>query len=225
MVIPRDPKSPGRDYMPDMRYSRAYETYQTYDFYMQRDFDTMTARLPEENTIPRGYIPNDSSVKKDESMLRSFLMKNEYHGRNQDSIYTKKYEEAGMILKNPYAHSEGAIEEGKGLYTIYCKVCHGEKGEGNGQIVELPDGSDGPYGARPPAYKTRLPELTDGKIFFTISYGKGNMGGYGPMLTPTERWKVVTYIKDLAGVTGAPAVAADSMKPAAGAPVAMNGGK
>lgn len=224
LLVPKDNSKPGRDYMPDMRYSKAYETYQSYDFYYQRGFDTMTARLPEEGTIPKGYIPDDSAVRGNEAFLRSFLLKNELHTRNQDSAYLKLYAEAGAVLKNPFALSPEILSEGKELYTVYCQVCHGEKGEGNGQIVELPGGGDGPYGARPPAYATRLPQLTDGNIFFTIAYGKGNMGGYGPMLTPSERWKVVYYIKELAGINGAPAAPVADTTNATSKTVAMNGG-
>lgn len=202
MAMPKDNRKPGKDYMPDMRYSRAYETYQTMDFYRQRGFDTMSARLPVTGTIPRGYIPQDSMIQKDEVLLRSFLLKNEYQGINQDSAYLKMYAEAGNVLKNPYAATPEILKEGKELYTINCQVCHGEKGEGNGQIVVLPNGQDGPYGAIPPAYATRLPQLTDGNIYFTIAFGKGNMGGYGHVLNPSERWKVVHYIKDLAGIKG-----------------------
>ena len=108
--------------------------------------------------------------------------------------------EAVELLKNPFKPTDDILAEGKELYLINCKVCHGIKGEGNGQIVELPDGSDGPYTARPPAYTSRLPTLKDGQMFFSVSFGKNTMGGYAPMLTPAERWKVILYIKDLAGL-------------------------
>lgn len=212
LLIPRSKRSAGWDYMPDMRYSKAYETYQSTDFFYGEN-DTMSARLPIDGTIPRGYIPNDPTIKNDEALLRSFLLKNEHKGYNQDSAYYKKQVEIGTLLKNPYK-TEDVLERGKELYAVNCQICHGEKGEGNGYIVERTDGSNGPYGARPPAYSTRLPVMTDGAIFYSITYGKGNMGGYASMVSPSDRWKLICYIKDLAGIKeGAmPAVPGDSVK-------------
>jgi mono/diheme cytochrome c family protein len=203
LIIPRDKRSPGWDYMPDMRYSKAYETFSSVDFFYQKEngkYDTMSARLPVLGTIPRGYIPENIEDKTDEGFLRSFCFKNEHQGYNQDSAFQNKYMEAGEVLKNPFKPTDDNLAEGKELYLINCKVCHGIKGEGNGQIVELADGSDGPYTARPPAYTSRLPTLKDGQMFFSVSFGKNTMGGYASMLTPTERWKVILYIKDLAGL-------------------------
>ena len=93
------------------------------------------------------------------------------------------------------------LEKGKAAYTTNCMTCHGEKGDGNGQIIVLPDGSDGPYTAVPPAYAKHLPTIKDGNMFYSVSYGKGMMGGYGFSLNVTERWQVIHYIKSLAGIS------------------------
>ena len=69
-------------------------------------------------------------------------------------------------------------------------------------IVELPGGGDGPFTSRPPNYKTRLPQVKDGNIFYVVSYGKNMMGGYGFQLSVKERWQVIHYIKSLAGMKG-----------------------
>ena len=68
-----DPNHPGRTFMPDMAYSKAYETYS----HNPNFSDSLTARTPVEGTIPRGFSP--------------------YH-----YAFTKEdYERAGEELKNP----------------------------------------------------------------------------------------------------------------------------
>ena len=40
-------------------------------------------------------------------------------------------------------------------------------------------------------------DLTDGKIYHTITYGVNAMGSYASQLSPEERWKVVQYVHQL----------------------------
>lgn len=194
----RSPKETGRAYMPDMTYSNAYETYSASEIKSADGFD-MSARKPVEGTIPRGWIPTDEKVKTNEAYLLSYMAKNHFDVHNPDK-WQENYDKAGALIKDPIGYSDESLAEGKRLYEINCKVCHGEKGEGNGQIVELPNGQDGPYTARPPKYADRLPTIKDGNMFYSVSYGKGMMGGYGYQLNVKERWEVIHYIKSLAGI-------------------------
>jgi len=42
---------------------------------------------------------------------------------------------------------------------------------------------------------TKTLELTEGKMFHTITYGKGLMGSHSSQLNKEERWKLVHYIR------------------------------
>ena len=42
-----------------------------------------------------------------------------------------------------------------------------------------------------------MKDLTDGKIYHTITYGLNSMGSYASQLEPDERWKVVLYVHQL----------------------------
>ncbi|NNC94795.1 MAG: cytochrome c [Chitinophagales bacterium] len=191
-----DEKKPGRVFMPDMHYSNAYETYSTVKNPLLWEMgDSLTWRYPANKTIPRGAVPMDASIRANESYLMSYTMIN--HMELTKEKMEANYEYAGANFENPVPLTEEMLKRAKVNYDRFCTVCHGTQGAGDGSIVVLPDGSDGPYTAIPPSYESRLPTISDGKIFFSISQGKGMMGGYGPQLTVQERWELVHYIKDM----------------------------
>lgn len=117
------------------------------------------------------------------------------------------YEQAGMYLKNPIPFSAEAEKEGEVLYGKFCVHCHGATGAGDGKV-------GGKLPGAPPAYNTTLKNLPEGKIFHSITYGKGLMGNHGSFLTQEERWKLVYYVQKLQGPK---AVATDSTKVVAAA--------
>jgi mono/diheme cytochrome c family protein len=132
--------------------------------------EAMTAKEPVKGTVARGFLP--------------YMYENTAEG----------YEKAGTSLKNPLtAKSREAYEkEGEILYGKYCVHCHGATGAGDGKVGgKLP----GP----PPAYAGPLKNLPEGKIFHTITYGKGTMGPHSSQLTQEERWKLVYYVQKLQG--------------------------
>ena len=102
------------------------------------------------------------------------------------------YEQAGLYLRNPIAFSEAVEKDGEVLYSKFCIHCHGATGMGDGKVgAKLP----GP----PPAYNGTLKNLPEGKIFHTITYGKGSMGSHSSQLTQEERWKLVYFVQKLQG--------------------------
>ena len=129
--------------------------------------DSMAARKPVEGTIPRGFSP--------------------YGNPDNFEGYT-----AADSLKMPEGmNTPENMEEGKRLYGIYCQPCHGASGIGDGLVAaKLP----GP----PPAYSgPQLKNLSEGKMFHSITYGKNMMGSHASQLSAEQRWKIVTYIKTL----------------------------
>ena len=99
------------------------------------------------------------------------------------------YEKAKNELKNPLEVTEDNLTNGKAMYDIYCAVCHGKKGDGNGILTERDKF------AGIPNYKDR--ELTEGSIYHVIMHGKNLMGSHASQMTPTERWQVVQYVEKL----------------------------
>lgn len=102
------------------------------------------------------------------------------------------YELAGLYLKNPVPFSAEAEKEGEVLYGKYCVHCHGASGAGDGKV-------GGKLPGAPPSYTGPLKNLPEGKIFHSITYGKGLMGNHASILTQDERWKLVYYVQKLQG--------------------------
>jgi mono/diheme cytochrome c family protein len=100
--------------------------------------------------------------------------------------------EASNQLKNPILKNEVNVKEGEELYVKYCTHCHGAAGEGDGLV-------GGKLPGAPPSYKTTLKSLSEGKIFHSITYGKGLMGSHSGQMSQEERWKVVMYVQKLQG--------------------------
>lgn len=102
------------------------------------------------------------------------------------------YEQAGLYLKNPIVYSEQVEKEGEVLYSKFCVHCHGASGAGDGKVaLKLP--------GAPPSYSGPLKNLPEGKIFHSITYGKGLMGNHASILTQDERWKLVYFVQKLQG--------------------------
>ena len=99
------------------------------------------------------------------------------------------YESAKNTLKNPLEASEKNLANGKKMYAIYCAVCHGKTGDGNGILAQREKFSGVPN------YKDR--DLTEGNIYHVIMYGRNLMGSHASQLTTKERWQVVSYVEKL----------------------------
>jgi cytochrome c553 len=110
------------------------------------------------------------------------------------------YEKAGAEMKNPIPFSRVNLAEGKQLYTSYCSHCHGASGQGDGAVA-MDQAS-----VKPPSYSVgnssrsgigQMKNLTDGKIYHTITYGINNMGAHSSQLNSEERWKIILYVHEL----------------------------
>jgi len=172
----RDEQSPGYEYTPDMYRSPAIEAY--VDYGEVRDtirYDKMhrtSARKPVEGTI--AYSDNSMND-------MPYLIPNTFEG----------YEKAGNTVKSPLQSNEELVEEGMKIYSNFCIQCHGKEGQGNGPVVEK-----GGHPA-PQPFNKGLKDLPEGKMFHTLTYGKGAMGSHASQLTKKERWTVISYVMEL----------------------------
>ena len=93
----------------------------------------------------------------------------------------------------PVAIDEAALRRGRERFGIFCSMCHGMTGEGDGLIVRRGF-------RRPPSfYDDRLQEGTTpaAHFFDVISNGWGAMPSYAEMIPPEDRWKIIAYLRAL----------------------------
>ncbi len=96
--------------------------------------------------------------------------------------------------KNPAKFTDVSVERGKRIYVTQCAMCHGEKGDGKGEIVEE-------MGIKPPDFTKpeTLKNRTDGELFTIIGQGNTVMPGQGKRLSDRHRWQIVNYLRSLGG--------------------------
>ncbi|HVV54535.1 MAG TPA: cytochrome c [Mucilaginibacter sp.] len=165
----KNKRSTGWEYAPNMYEHIAYDPDQPNPNFK----DGKTAQQPPVGTIPIGFTPFDYPNTKD------------------------GYEKAGAEVTNPLPQTQENLADGKVLFEHFCSPCHGMKGQGDGLVVQ--------HGfPAPPSYSTgqssrggAMKDLTDGKIYHTITYGVNAMGSYASQLAPDERWKVIMYVHQL----------------------------
>lgn len=177
---------PGRAYMPDMAYSRAYEAYAVHD----SSVITTDASKRGGNAIYYNAQPVTGTIKRGEQFP--------YSGKNDSTGYR-----LSAALENPIKDmSVIEMPEAQRLYQINCAICHGDKAAGNGPLA-----TSGKIGGVANLTLPNYVAMADGTMFHAVTYGKGLMGSYASQLNRRQRWMVINYVRTLqpAGAEEAPA--------------------
>jgi mono/diheme cytochrome c family protein len=157
-----DNLKPNYQYMPNMYEPVSYNTYSESSAFK----NGKEGQLPAEGSLNRGF--------------------DVYEYENS----TAGYDLAKTNLKSPLdSLSTEDMDEAKGLFEIYCAICHGNSGNGQGKLV-----TQGKL-LGIPNYKDRV--ITTGSVFHVQTYGLNSMGAYSNQLNAHERWLVATYVMKL----------------------------
>ncbi len=164
-----DSSKPNRIYMPDMYYSRAYETYADHENLASKNINYNNR--PVAGTVSRGEeLP--------------------YHLTNDSAGYAQS---AGVMDPLPKLNAPELVEAER-LYLINCAICHGPALDGNGPLYK---GGNGPFAAKPANLvgDPKIVALPEGTIYHVTTYGKNLMGSYASQLDRKQRWMVAQYVK------------------------------
>ena len=165
----KDKRSTGWEYAPNMYEHIAPDPDQKNDNFK----DGKTAQVPPAGTTPVGFIRFDYPNTKD------------------------GYELAGTEYKDTIANTPQNFAQGQILFEHFCSPCHGMSGQGDGLVVAHGFPAPPSYSKGQSSRGGAMKDLTDGKIYHTITYGVNAMGSYASQLDPQERMKVILYVHHL----------------------------
>lgn len=131
--------------------------------------DGMAMRTPVPGTVARGMLREDTRF---------------YEGRT---------EQGELVERMPVPVTRELLERGQERYNIYCAVCHGRTGDGEGIIMT----GDYGYTQAPTYHSDRLREVSDGYLYDVITNGIRTMPGYAHQVPVADRWAIVAYMRAL----------------------------
>jgi mono/diheme cytochrome c family protein len=150
---------------PNMDFQEKFEAQEVNTFFA----DSRAMRAPVQGTVARGYLKADNAL---------------YRGRT----------DAGELLPiNPLRVTTELMERGQERFEIFCAVCHGSAGDGQGIIMT---GNYG-YVPAPTFHTTGLRALPDGHFFNAMTVGIRTMPSYASQIPVKDRWAIVAYIRAL----------------------------
>ena len=130
------------------------------------DDDTSARPLPP-HTIPRGHLDEDTAF---------------FTGKNDDGTLAAAF---------PMPITRELLNRGQERFTIYCSMCHGAEGDGNGMVVQRG------YPPPPSYHVDRLRNAPPGYLFSVITNGYGIMYPYASRVEAPDRWAIAAYIRAL----------------------------
>jgi mono/diheme cytochrome c family protein len=165
--------------------------------------DGLSTRPPIEGTVPRGFLKTDTE----------FFTGKKAGKAGANTAATPTQTPAGPQASTSKAPASAALQgaaafpddvevfpipvtrevvrRGKERYEIFCTVCHGLTGNGDGMIVRR--------GFRRAASfnDERLRQAPVGHFFDAITNGWGVMPSYASQIPVQDRWAIIAYIRAL----------------------------
>ncbi len=128
--------------------------------------DDRGSRVPPAHTVARGHL------------------------RADEQFYTGKIGDQ-LAATFPLPVNRELLDRGRQRFDIYCAVCHGATGEGDGMIVQRG------FPQPPSLHEQRLRDAPPGHFFDVITNGYGVMYSYASRVSPEDRWAIAAYIRAL----------------------------
>ena len=160
-------------------------------YYKQSDFfaDKRGSRDQVENTVARGHLYDNKAF---------YTGKIDPPNPNAPAATTTDANGNTVVTSFPndidafpVPVTKELIDRGQERFNVFCIVCHGPLGNGDGMVVRrgFP---------KPPTYHDdRLRNAPVGHFFDVITNGWGKMNSYAFQVPPADRWAIIAYIRAL----------------------------
>src|SRR5260370_30632468 len=93
----------------------------------------------------------------------------------------------------PFPMTREGLDRGQEGYNIYCSVCHGMTGNGDGMVARRGFNKPAPASY----HQDRLRQAPVGHFFDVMTNGWGAMPSYASQISVEDRWKIIAYIRAL----------------------------
>ncbi len=145
----------------------------------------VSSQLPVEGTVERG-----------EPLV---VAGREVYPFEDDAVNTGRVAGQTNYVENlPVPVSANLLNRGQDRYNIYCAVCHGKQGDGQGVVGKLGIAGVANFHLEP------IVKMPDGYYFHAITHGAKpmpdgtmRMPAYGSALDIQDRWAIVAYVRAL----------------------------
>ena len=170
----------------DMQDQPRYKVFKESDFFA----DKRSSRDLPNGTVPRGQLRADKALytgKKENADPNAVVQTtvDPVSGNTLISSFPNDIEEF------PIPVTKELVDRGEQRYKVFCIVCHGPVGNGDGMIVRRGF-------SKPPTYNDdRLRNAPVGHFYDVITNGQGKMNGYASQIPVADRWAIVAYIRAL----------------------------
>ncbi len=216
-------EQPPRQFFPDLDDQMKWKPQEKSTFFA----DGRTMRRPVPGSVAFGrvsFVAGEAQLESGQAWARHWMLEREDFLKADDAYYTGKGAAGAFLEKIPVPVTRPMLELGKKKFNIYCSVCHGYMGDGQGMVgrqwsYAVPSFHDPKY--RPGATEELVDEATkqkkvqaartgqDGYIFGVVrngvydAQGNNKMPAYGHALSERDAWAVVAYIRALQEARGA----------------------
>ena len=178
--------------------------------------DGLSSRQPIEGTVARGFLRSDTAYYTGKKTPAASPTPGTAQAGTSQGAQANNYPDD--VDTFPFPVTKEIVMRGRERYQIFCSVCHGLTGNGDGMIVRR--------GFRRAASfnDDRLRQAPVGHYFDAITNGWGAMPPYASQIAVQDRWAIISYIRALQTSQSNPAAASASPSPAA-SPARTTGGR
>ena len=170
--------------------------------------DSRAMRKPIPGTIARGHLVTDTEYYRGIQAGSNQLTASTHDGvftaiQDQDAPAADQEAEPNWVKDFPeqIEITEEFVRRGQNKFNVYCSVCHGYAGNGDGLVnqraLALAATGKAAWTAAKSLHDPQVKENPVGRIFDTITNGRSSMGPYKSQISTEDRWAIVAYVQAL----------------------------